>query len=135
MDKILIDAPCSGEGTLRSTPKTALMWNINSVKNLSGIQKKLVASAIKILKTDGELVYSTCTHAPEENEEVVDFILKNFPKMKIQKPVLPDELKFRQGITNWQGKKYSNEVKFSARIYPQDNNTEGFFIAKFKKIK
>lgn len=132
-DKILIDAPCSGEGTLRSSPRTYLMWNINSIKQLSGIQKNLVSSAIPLLKSGGELVYSTCTHAPEEDEEIVDFILKNFPEMKIQKISLP--VKSREGITSWEGKSYSKDTKLSNRIYPQDNNTEGFFLAKFRKEK
>lgn len=132
-DKILVDAPCSGEGTLRGSPKTSLMWNINTINNLSKLQKSLVASALQILKPNGELVYSTCTHAPEENEEVVDFILSKFPNVKIQEIIFP--LKSREGIINWKGKNYNPEVKKAHRIYPQDNNTEGFFIAKFKKLK
>jgi len=132
-DKILIDAPCSGEGTIRSSPKTNLMWNIRKIKSLSGLQKNLVSAAIKVLKLRGELIYSTCTHAPEENEEVADYILKKFPEMKLEEIKLP--LKIRQGIIKWENREYSKEIKKCARIYPQDNNTEGFFIAKFRKIK
>lgn len=130
-DKTLLDAPCSGEGTLRSTPKTALMWNINTVYSLSKLQKKMIVSAINLLRPGGELVYSTCTHAPEENEEVIDFALKNFPEIKLQKLSLP--IKFREGITKWEDKTYSPEIKLCARIYPHDNDTEGFFVAKLKK--
>jgi len=134
IDKILVDAPCSGEGTLRSSPKTYLMWNIKTVRNLPKIQSSLLASAIKLLKKDGEIVYSTCTHAPEENEGVINNILKKFSEnIKLEEINLP--IKFRGGITEWQGEKYSSEVKKCARIYPHDNNTEGFFIAKFRKIK
>ncbi len=133
-DKILVDAPCSGEGTLRGSPKTYLMWNIKTVKNLSKLQKNLVASALEILKPNGKLVYSTCTHAPEENEEVIDFILNEFKdKVKIEKILIP--IKTRKGIKIWKDKEYLEDVKFSCRIYPQDNDTEGFFIAKFRKIK
>lgn len=132
-DKILVDAPCSGEGTLRSTPKTAIMWNINTVKQLSNIQKNLVSSVIPLLKQGGTLVYSTCTHSPEENEGTVDFILKNFPEMKIEKTALPVECK--EGIEHWQDKQYSKEVKHSCRIYPHVSDTEGFFVAKFRKGK
>ena len=133
-DKILVDAPCSGEGTLRSSPKTYVMWNIKTIKALPRIQKNLVASALEILKSRGELIYSTCTHAPEENEEVVDFILKELKgKIKLEKISLP--VKFREGLTKWNNQEYSKEVKKCARIYPQDNNTEGFFIAKFRKLK
>lgn len=133
-DKILVDAPCSGEGTLRSSPKTYKMWNIKGVKNLSNIQKSLLGSAIEILKPGGEIIYSTCTHSPEENEYVVNFMLKVFKdQIKIEKVSLP--IKSRQGITKWEDKEYSEDVKYSCRIYPHDNNTEGFFLAKFKKLK
>ena len=154
-DKILLDAPCSGEGTMRSSPKTCLRWNQNTIKSLSKLQKKLFKNAFDILKPNGEIVYSTCTHAPEENEEVVDFALKEFKdEIKIEEIKLP--VKCREGITEWTSdfakyspeskfeksergreldKKYNEKVKFCARIYPQDNNTEGFFIAKFKRIK
>jgi len=107
------------------------MWNIKTIENLSKLQKSLIASAIEILKPNGELVYSTCTHAPEENEEVIDFALKNF-NVKIEKVNLP--IKIRAGITSWKEKEYSEDVKLSCRIYPQDNDTEGFFIAKIRKI-
>ena len=131
-DKILLDAPCSGEGTIRSTPRTLEMWNINTIRNLSKLQKSLIAAAIEVLKPNGELVYSTCTHAPEENEEIVNFALQNF-NVEIEKINLP--LKFVQGITNWEDKEYLEDVKYSCRIYPQNANTEGFFIAKMRKKK
>ena len=132
-DKILIDAPCSGEGTLRSSPKTYRMWNINTIKKLSKIQKHLVESAWEILKIGGELVYSTCTHAPEENEEVVDFMINKFKdQIKVENINLP--IKCRSGLTSWNEQKYNKAVKLSCRIYPQDNNTEGFFIAKFRRV-
>jgi 16S rRNA C967 or C1407 C5-methylase (RsmB/RsmF family) len=80
------------------------------------------------------MVYSTCTHAPEENEGVVDFMLERFKgSIEIQKVHLP--VKARPGITSWEGGKFSREIIKCNRIYPQDNNTEGFFLAKFKKIK
>ncbi len=132
--KILVDAPCSGEGTLRSSLKTYVMWNIKTIQNLPRIQKQLVLSAFEILESGGKLIYSTCTHAPEENEGVVDFILKELgDKIKLEKISLP--IKTREGLTNWNNEKFSSEVKKCARIYPQDNNTEGFFIAKFRKME
>jgi NOL1/NOP2/sun family putative RNA methylase len=133
IDKILVDTSCSGEGTIKSTPKTLQMWNIKGIFSFSKIQKNLLEKAVEFLKPNGEIVYSTCTHAPEENEEVIDFILKKFDNIKIEKIFLP--LKTREGITKWQEKKYFKNVKYSCRIYPQDNNTEGFFIAKLRKVK
>lgn len=148
-DRILIDAPCSGEGTLRSSPKTALMWNPQTIKSLSRIQKKLINSALEILKPNGILVYSTCTHAPEENEEVVDFILENFKdKVKMEEIKLP--IKCRKGITSWNPglinkinksserselTRYNKEIKKSCRIYPHDADTEGFFVARLRKVE
>jgi NOL1/NOP2/sun family putative RNA methylase len=129
-DKILLDAPCSGEGTIRSTPRTLEMWNINTIKNLSKLQKSLIASAIEILKPDGELVYSTCTHTPEENEEVIDFALKNF-EVKVEKINLP--LKTAEGITEWENKTYDKQVKLTHRVYPHLSDTEGFFVSKLRK--
>lgn len=131
-DKILLDAPCSGEGTIRSSPKTLLMWNEKVVCKLSRQQKKFIAYALKCLKKGGTLVYSTCTHAPEENEEVIDFALNNFP-VKVENISLP--LKCRPGITIWKEDKYHDDVQKCCRIYPQDNDSEGFFVAKLTLLE
>ncbi len=169
-DKILVDAPCSGEGTIRSTPATNKMWNPKSIIVLSKIQKHLLESALSVLKVGAELVYSTCTHSIEENEEVLDFIIndskwKNKVELMDIKNQLPKELKTRPGIVEWRYniknkndfadnsiihregragvevgiseivKKFHPSIKNAVRIYPQDNDTEGFFISKLKKIK
>ena len=132
-NKILVDAPCSGEGTLRSSPKTYIMWNPKTIKKLSRLQIRLVESALEILNPNGTLIYSTCTHAPEENEGVVNNILEKFKgKVKLEKIKLP--IKHREGITKWKDKEFSKEVKKCARIYPHDADTEGFFIAKFRRL-
>ncbi len=130
-DKILTDVPCSGEGTLRSSPGTFLSWNIKTVENLGSTQKILACSALEILKEGGEMIYSTCTHAPEENEEIVQFLLDHYD-IEIEEIKLP--LKTRKGLTSWKGKEFSKEMEKAVRIYPQDNNTEGFFLCKIKKI-
>jgi NOL1/NOP2/sun family putative RNA methylase len=137
-DKILIDAPCSGEGTIKDikgSKESIKAWKINKINSLCKIQKRLFEFALKVLKPGGEIVYSTCTFAPEENEGVVDFILKEFEDIKIEDitNLIPEEFKTHEGITKWQGEKYKPDVKKARRVYPQDNNTEGFFIAKFKK--
>ncbi len=133
-DRILVDAPCSGEGTLRSSPRTYLMWNIKTIKGLPRIQKKLCSSAFEVLKKGGEMIYSTCTHAPEENEGVVDFMLETFKgEIELEKVSLP--VKTRLGMTSWEEKEFSKEIIKCNRVYPQDNDTEGFFLAKFRRIK
>lgn len=131
-DRILLDVPCSGEGILRSSPKTFEIWNEKVVNNLSRQQKKFIANAIKLLKKNGTLVYSTCTHSPEENESVINFALQNFP-VKIETINLP--LKCRVGINSWESESFNAEVEKTCRIYPQDNDSEGFFVAKLRLME
>lgn len=131
-DKIMLDVPCSGEGTLRSSPKTFIIWNNKIIKKLSRQQKKFFAFALKCLKRNGTLVYSTCTHAPEENEEIVSFALESFP-IKIESLNLP--LRYRPALKNWQDKSFHKETIKAGRIYPQDNDSEGFFVSKFTLLE
>ena len=70
-DKILVDAPCSGLGIIQKKTEVSKWWSIERVNNLSEIQTKLLVSAIKMLKVGGEMVYSTCTLTPEENELII----------------------------------------------------------------
>jgi len=133
-DKILVDAPCSGEGTLRSTPKTYDMWNMKIIESLSKLQKQLFREGFKALKVGGEMIYSTCTHAPEENERIVSNMLEEFGNaIEILDTELP--IKTREGITEWNEEKYDKRVKKCSRVYPQDNDTEGFFVSKFRRLK
>lgn len=131
-DKILLDVPCSGEGTIRSSPKTLIQWNPKVIKKLSRQQKKFFEFAIRCLKVGGTVVYSTCTHAPQENEEVISFALENFP-IKAETVQIP--LKSRPGLTGWKNDKYHKDVCKACRIYPQDNDSEGFFVSKFTLLE
>jgi NOL1/NOP2/sun family putative RNA methylase len=131
VNKILVDAPCSGEGTIRSGPKTLVMWNPKMMNFFAGTQKSLASAAIELLQEDGEMIYSTCTHAPEENEEIVQYLLDNYD-IAIEEIKLP--LKTRKGLVSWKDKIFSKEMQKCVRIYPQDNNTEGFFLCKIKKL-
>ena len=130
-DKILVDAPCSGEGTLRKSPKTFQMWNLNMIKKMAGVQRKLAAGALKLLKVGGTMIYSTCTLSPEEDESVVDYLVKNFD-VEVEKIDLP--LKFRCGVTAFGDVVFDDSVKNCLRLYPQDNDTDGFFVCKIRKV-
>ncbi len=130
-DKILVDAPCSGIGTIRKSPKTVSWWNPNFIKQMAGIQKQLLDTAFNILRPGGVLVYSTCTLEPEEDEGVVDSLIKNHDDAKLQKISL--DIKSSPCILEFDGKVYDPEVKKCLRLWPQDNDTEGFFVAKIKK--
>ena len=125
-DKILLDAPCSGTGTIRKSPKTIKIWNPNMYKKLSNIQKQLIWHAFSLLKENGILVYSTCSVSPEENEEVIEFLLSKNENAKI----LPINLNINHSEPITENK----EIKNCLRIWPQDNDTDGFFVAKIKKV-
>jgi len=132
-DKILVDAPCSGEGNLRTSPKTFLEWNESLLKKFSKKQKQLISNAFEILKENCCMIYSTCTYSPDENEEVVQYLLDNFKNAKIEE-IKNLEIKTRPGITEWKNKKFHKDLKKCIRIYHHDNDTEGFFICKIKKL-
>jgi len=125
-DKILLDAPCSGTGTIRKSPKTLKIWNPNMYRKLSNIQKQLIEHAFSLLKENGILVYSTCSISPEEDEEVIESLLNNHQNAKVEKINL--NIKHVEPITD------NKEVKNTLRIWPQDNDTDGFFVAKIKKV-
>ena len=131
-DRVLVDAPCSGTGTIRKSLKTLLIWNPNMIRRLSATQKQLIETGFNNLKPGGTLVYSTCTLEPEEDEGVIDFLIEKYPNAKVEKIDLPG-LKRSEPITGFNGQKYNSEVKKCLRIWPQDNDTEGFFVAKIKK--
>ncbi len=130
-DKILVDAPCSGTGTIRKSLKTLRIWNPVMVKRLAGTQKQLIETGFNNLKEGGTLVYSTCSLEPEEDEGVVDFLLNKYDNAKLEE--IEIDIKRGKPILEFEDKKYSSEVKKCLRIWPQDNNTEGFFVAKIRK--
>ena len=80
-DKILIDAPCSGEGMFRKDSTLIKNWIDKGNEYYSKIQKEIIVAAIKMLKEGGQLVYSTCTFSPIENEDVISYALK-IPEQK-----------------------------------------------------
>lgn len=131
VDAILVDAPCSGTGTIRKSLKTLRIWNENMITKLAFIQKKLVQNAFSILKPGGTLVYSTCSHEPQENEEVVDHLLKNNDNAKVKDITL--DIERSNPITSFDKKEYAPSVKKTLRLWPQDNDTEGFYVAKIQK--
>ncbi len=132
-DKILLDAPCSGTGAIRKSLKTLKIYNTGMIKKLSYDQKKLIFNAFNLLKENGTLVYSTCSLEPEENENVVDSLLENFKDAYLE-DVKIKGLKISEPVLDFEGKAFNNEIKKCLRIWPQDNDTEGFFVAKIKKI-
>ncbi len=132
-DKILVDAPCSGTGTIRKSLKTIQIWNPNMISKLGWQQQKLAANAFRNLKSGGEMVYSTCSVEPEENEGVVNYLLEEFGSDIKIVPVTLDGLKVSKPVMEFNGVTYHKDISKTIRIWPQDNDTEGFYIAKLKK--
>lgn len=140
-DKILLDAPCSGEGMIYfNGPKPLRYWNMDKIKRCAFIQKELIISAFKSLKHGKYMIYSTCTLEPEENEGVVTYLLKMFPNAKLEKIELVEKEEFKEykdnvkpGIKKWSGNIYHPSVKNTIRIIP-NSRMMGFYIAKIYKI-
>jgi len=130
-DKVIVDVQCSMEGRIRTNPKLLRTWNPKMIRYLSKHQKTMALAGLSCLREDGVFIYSTCTLAPEENEEVIQFLIDRFP-LRIEPITLP--VRTRPGLTSWYDKQFDERLQKCCRIYPQDNDTEGFFIAKLRKI-
>ena len=131
-DKVLVDAPCSGTGTIRKSLKTIGIWNPDMVKRLAITQRQLIETGFNLLKGKGTLVYSTCSLEPEEDEAVVDCLINKYENAELEE--IKISLKRSSPIMEFENKEYREEIKKCLRIWPQDNDTEGFFVAKIKKI-
>ena len=127
--KILIDAPCSGEGMVNKNEKLFEHWSEKRVRFLSKKQKKLISRGFEILEPEGTLVYSTCTFAPEENEAVVDFLLEKHDNVSVAEMNIP--IPHTNGMMSWNGKEFDARVSKCMRILPGE--TGGFFVARIRK--
>lgn len=120
-DLIVLDAPCSGEGMFRKQPDAMDYWSLDYPAQCATLQREILEDAVKMLANGGELVYSTCTWAPEENEEIVDWLLDEFPLELVDLPKI-------NGMTP--GIDYPE----TARMYPHRFKGEGQFVAKFRFV-
>lgn len=127
-DKILLDAPCTGSGTIHKNPERKANRTMEDVKFCQGLQMKLLEKGLSVLKKGGVLVYSTCSLEPEENEFVIQWVLDNF-----EVELLP--LRYGEpALTKPFGIELSEEIKKARRFYPDRHGTSGFFVAKIKKL-
>ena len=131
-DKVLLDAPCSGTGAIRKSLKTVQIWNPDVIKRLAGQQRQLLLTAFNCCKQGGSIIYSTCSIAPEENEAVVHELLENNDHASLES-IHFEGLNTSPIILEYGKEVFSQEIKKCTRIWPQDNDTEGFFIAKIRK--
>ena len=128
-DKILVDAPCSALGIVQKKNEVSNWWNLEQAEKIAEVQFKLLVSAVKAAKVGAEIIYSTCTLTIEENEFVLDKILKKYP-VEIEEFDLP--LKHVNGFTKF-GEYENQNLALSKRIIPWENDSEGFFVAKLRK--
>jgi NOL1/NOP2/sun family putative RNA methylase len=132
-DRVLVDAPCSGEGTSRKDSAVLNRCSVKHSLDLQALQLGLLSRAVSLLRPGGVLVYSTCTYAPEENEAVIDKVLENSKdSLMLENATIPG-LKGCSGIAEWEGTVFREDLKRTVRYYPHQNDTGGFFIAKMVK--
>jgi tRNA (cytosine49-C5)-methyltransferase len=128
-DKILIDAPCSGEGLINlNVPKSLDSWSVAHIRRLATLQKRLLYQAWQLLEPDGTLVYSTCTMAPEEDEAVIDWLLTRTEDATTLTLDVPGE----PAVMEWNNRKFHSGVQNARRIIPGKGD-EAFFVCKLKK--
>ena len=129
-DRILLDAPCSGEGLIPLDPTRKTSKSMADIRFCATREDELLDAAVNVLAPGGTIVYSTCSIAPEENEYIVDDILKRHPEMK----VVPIPLDFgTPGYSEPFGVSLDESLKLSKRFLPHLHGSEGFFICKMIK--
>jgi 16S rRNA (cytosine967-C5)-methyltransferase len=124
IDRVLVDAPCSGLGTLRRNPDLKWRQTPESVAELSRKQADILAGAARLVKAGGRIVYATCSVLPEENETVVDAFLATHPDFARQSAV---DVLAKQGI--------EIDVGTDLRLLPHTHGTDGFFAAVLERNK
>jgi 16S rRNA (cytosine1407-C5)-methyltransferase len=131
-DKILVDAPCSALGVIHKAPEA--VENLNYLNKFAFIQEQLLVSAIKAAKVGGTIVYSTCTISAEENEKMLNAILKKYP-LEIEEIALHKSLSYMPGLTGYAGESFHPSLQKTIRLLPSAINPEGFFVAKLRKLE
>ena len=128
-DKILVDAPCSGEGMFRKDPAVAKVWDGNKPFECAKQQKEIITRAAQMLALGGDMLYSTCTFSPEENEQVIQFLLDSRDDMEIR------EIQPYEGFTPGcpEAANGTPDLKKCVRIWPHKMAGEGHFLALLHK--
>ena len=128
-DKVLVDAPCSGEGMFRKDPAVIKTWDEERPEYFAKLQRDILKNAVRMLRPGGQLLYSTCTFAPVENEGSISWVLENFPEMDVLE-IEPYE-GFAPGHPEWGNG--DERLKRCVRIWPHKMKGEGHFLALLKK--
>lgn len=133
-DKVLLDAPCTMEGRFTTCDADSYKdWSPRKIKELANLQKWMLRSAISCTKVGGTILYSTCAMSPEENEEVIEYILGKCKDTILIEPISLEKIPRENGLTIFRKKNFSREIAKTIRLYP-DSLFEGFYIAKLQKV-
>lgn len=126
--RILVDAPCSGEGMFRKNPQAAMEWSPQNVQMCAARQGEILDNASRMLMEGGRLVYSTCTFSPEENEQVIGAFLERHPEFAVVRVQMPY---FAEGHPEWANGEPQLAKTF--RLWPHKLHGEGHYAAVLSK--
>jgi NOL1/NOP2/sun family putative RNA methylase len=130
-DRVLVDAPCTGEGTLRRRGGRPPRQSRSFLGYVTSAQHALLTRAIELTRPGGVILYVTCTFAPEENEAVVSRVLSELP-VDLEPLVLP--VPHAPGLTSFEDQRFDPRLEGAARIYPHHLDSGGLFLAKLRKV-
>lgn len=133
-DRVLVDAPCSCEGTLRKHPGVEERTTESGRAYLVELQRRLLLNALRICRPGGRVVYSTCTFAPEENEAVVSDVLESMQGQVRIAFVPVAGLRSKPGLTEWNGRRFKAEMALAHRLWPHHGDTGGFFAVALERL-
>lgn len=127
-DRVLLDAPCSCDGIIQKDINRKKTYTQKSIEYCSSTQNILINTAIKVTRPGGLILYSTCSLAPEENEFIIDGILSRYP-------VNLENITYGiDALTEFEGINLHKSLNRAKRLYPHIHKTNGFFMAKLRKI-
>lgn len=132
-DRVLVDAPCSSEGRFKTYDKDSIgYWSLRKIREMRKKQRGLLWNACRLVKPGGVVVYATCTFAPEENEGVVDWVLrKTGGDMSVEKAEVKGIVSY-PALREWEGKVYDPQVSACLRILPTEH-MDGFFVTRLRR--
>ena len=131
-DRILADVPCSCEGTSRKKLQ-AREATADDFRSLCNMQTAILRRSLELLRPGGRLVYSTCTFAPEENEAIIDAVLRDFSLPLEVLPARIEGFPATPGLVEWRGRQFDPRLERTLRVYPHQHDTGGFFLAVLER--